>query len=241
MKQKINLIIDAVMFIVLMAIAGIGFLIKYVLIPGYKRTGIYEGNEELYFGGLTRHQWGNIHLLLSFLLLFLLVIHIVLHWKIIVCIFKNMVPVRTVRVGTALLIGFVSMFFAMGPLFFKPEIGTLVRNHIHQNNPQANKLTDSTTISDFYPQIQDSALAVQNLNTQKGLHSQLNKKDATVIEISGYQTLIEVADKYNADVFKIAEECNIPQHLIHEKLGRLRKSYSFTMDDIRTSITRNDK
>lgn len=56
-KTKINLAIDAVMFIVLMAMAGLGFMIKYVLVPGYKRNILYERDLELYFLGLTRHEW----------------------------------------------------------------------------------------------------------------------------------------------------------------------------------------
>ena len=62
-KTKINLTIDAIMLLALMAIAGLGFLIKYVLIPGYKRNVLYPGDVELFFMGITRHEWGRIHLL----------------------------------------------------------------------------------------------------------------------------------------------------------------------------------
>ena len=87
-KTKINLVIDSTMLLVLMTIAGLGFLIKFVLIPGYKRNAFYQGDVELYFMGLTRHEWGRIHLLLGFVLLFLLLLHIILHWYMIVCILK---------------------------------------------------------------------------------------------------------------------------------------------------------
>ncbi|MDO8745939.1 MAG: hypothetical protein Q7J76_12610 [Candidatus Brocadiaceae bacterium] len=33
-KSKISLVIDALMFLCVMAIAGIGFLMKFVLLPG---------------------------------------------------------------------------------------------------------------------------------------------------------------------------------------------------------------
>jgi len=36
-KSKLNFVIDAVMFLVLMAMAGLGFLMNYVLIPGKER------------------------------------------------------------------------------------------------------------------------------------------------------------------------------------------------------------
>jgi len=40
-KSKLNLIIDALLSLCLAAIAGIGFLIKYILVPGYQRREIY--------------------------------------------------------------------------------------------------------------------------------------------------------------------------------------------------------
>jgi hypothetical protein len=40
-RAKLNLIIDALLLLCLAAIAGIGFLIKYVLVPGHLRWEIY--------------------------------------------------------------------------------------------------------------------------------------------------------------------------------------------------------
>ena len=87
-KSKLNLVIDAIMLVLLMAIAGLGFLIKYVLVPGYKRNALYQGDVELYFMGLTRHEWGSIHLWLSYVFLALMILHIFFHWKMITCIFR---------------------------------------------------------------------------------------------------------------------------------------------------------
>jgi hypothetical protein len=55
-KPKINLVIDVVMMILLAMIAGLGFLIKYILVAGFERNAIYGGDAELYFWGLDRHQ-----------------------------------------------------------------------------------------------------------------------------------------------------------------------------------------
>ena len=80
-KSKINFTIDSLMLIIMMAIAGIGFLIKFILIPGKERWLIYGTNVELYWLGLDRHEWGTIHLWLGYILLSLLVLHIILHVK----------------------------------------------------------------------------------------------------------------------------------------------------------------
>ena len=48
-KSRLNLIIDIIMFLGMFALAGIGFLIKYLLIPGFKRVDIYGKDVELFF------------------------------------------------------------------------------------------------------------------------------------------------------------------------------------------------
>ncbi|MBU0567408.1 DUF4405 domain-containing protein, partial [bacterium] len=82
-KSKVNFVIDALMFLCMMAITGTGFLMKFVLIPGQERWVKYGRNVELLLLGIDRHEWGAIHLVLGFILLGLLVIHIILHWKMI--------------------------------------------------------------------------------------------------------------------------------------------------------------
>lgn len=137
-RAKVNLSIDAIMFILMMAVAGIGFLIKYVLVPGFKRHEIYDKDIELYYWGIDRHQWGTIHLIVSLILLFLLFLHIVFYWKQLVNIFKRMVPAKLGRV--LITSGFVacSLFLAVMPLFIKPEIKACIV--LHKNHPSLNEV-----------------------------------------------------------------------------------------------------
>ena len=85
-----NFIIDAVMFLLMMGLAGIGFLLEYVLVPGRQVPLKYGFNAELYWLGLERDQWANIHLVIAFVLLALLVLHIVLHWRGIGAMYRNL-------------------------------------------------------------------------------------------------------------------------------------------------------
>ena len=55
-KSKLNLIIDVIMLLLMMPIAGIGFMMKYVLVPGFERNVLYGNNVDLEFWGQTRHQ-----------------------------------------------------------------------------------------------------------------------------------------------------------------------------------------
>ena len=65
--------------------------------------------------------------------------------------------------------------------------------------------------------------------------------DTKVYDVNGSQTLQFVADKYNVPVSTITADLKIPVTLAGEKLGRLRKSYLFTMDDVRNSISNYKK
>ena len=54
MKGRLNLIVDALMFLLMAAVAGLGFLMKYVLVPGKERPkqvrcpdrGAYQGPQD---------------------------------------------------------------------------------------------------------------------------------------------------------------------------------------------------
>ena len=121
-KSKLNLIIDALLLLCLAAIAGIGLLIKYVLVPGYQRWEIYGRNVNLFFGGLGRHQWGTIHFIVGLIFLALLVLHIVLHWSMIVGIYRRLIPSRFAHWIVALILIGVTIFLSAFPYFVKPEV-----------------------------------------------------------------------------------------------------------------------
>jgi hypothetical protein len=73
-KNSIKYFIDAILFVDICSIAVIGLLLAFVIPEG--RT----GRTSKYFLGLHRHDWGDIHLFLSILLLSLLVLHLWFNW-----------------------------------------------------------------------------------------------------------------------------------------------------------------
>ena len=126
-KAKFNLIIDALLLLCLAALAGIGLLIKYVLVPGFQRWEIYGQNVELFFRGLDRHEWGTIHYSIGLAFLILLVLHVVLHWGIIVRIWRNLVPNRPARwIAAAVLVG-LTIFLLAFSFFVRPTVRQLGR------------------------------------------------------------------------------------------------------------------
>ncbi len=121
-NSKLNLIIDGLLLLCIAAIVGIGLLIKYVLVPGYMRWEIYGRNVEMLLWGLDRHQWGTIHLVIGIVFLALLVLHVILHWSMIICIYSELIPNRFARWITALILIIMTIFLFAFSYFVKPEV-----------------------------------------------------------------------------------------------------------------------
>ncbi|OPX21144.1 MAG: hypothetical protein BZ151_00320 [Desulfobacca sp. 4484_104] len=126
-KAKVNFVIDALMFLIMCAIAGIGLLMKYVLIPGKNRWVEYGRNVDLFWLGLDRHEWGSIHLYLALILLTLLVIHIILHWQMILSLFGSLIPNTGARSLIALIFIVISISLIGFSLLLSPEVQEIQR------------------------------------------------------------------------------------------------------------------
>ncbi len=79
-RSNLNFVIDALLMLVLSAIIGIGFLLKYVLLTGRQKWEKLGANPDQTFLLLDRHQWGTVHLILGFIMAGLMVLHIYFHW-----------------------------------------------------------------------------------------------------------------------------------------------------------------
>ncbi len=124
-KPILNFIINASMTLCMSAIIGIGFLIKYTLISGQERWDVYGRNVELYLFGMDRHQWGMLHLVLAFVLLGLLLLHIVFHWKIITNVYKKIIKEPVTKKVVALVFLMLCALMIVIPFFIHPEIESI--------------------------------------------------------------------------------------------------------------------
>jgi len=126
-RSKLNFVIDALMFLCLMAIAGLGFMMKYILPPGREVWVRYGRNVELTWLGWDRHDWGAVHLYLAFTLLSLLLIHLILHWSMILGLLARLLPNPKTRQRVALAFLIVSLLLIYFPWLITPEEGPLGR------------------------------------------------------------------------------------------------------------------
>ena len=71
---------------------------------------------------MGRHEWGAIHLLLSFIFIVLLIFHIIFHWKMIVVMYRKLIGSGTMRLIIGLIFIIVCLLLILFPFFMKPAI-----------------------------------------------------------------------------------------------------------------------
>jgi hypothetical protein len=121
-KTKPIFFIDALMFLVMTALAGLGLLIKYVLIPGREAWAKWGRQMEITWLGLDRHAWGEVHLYLAFLLLGPLMVHVILHWKMILGLLSRFISQPKSRLGVASIYLVIALALLTLPLLVTPEV-----------------------------------------------------------------------------------------------------------------------
>lgn len=121
-KPRLNFIIDCLMFVLLSAIVGLGLLMKYILIPGRERWAKYGRNVELTLWGWDRHDWGIIHFYLALLFLAVLILHLILHWQMIVSLFQRLIPTPRTRTIVLWIFILICLLLAYFPFLVSPEV-----------------------------------------------------------------------------------------------------------------------
>ena len=208
------------MFICMMLVVSIGFLIKFTLIPGREAREIYGRNVDLFLFGMDRHQWGTIHLYIGFTLLGLLVLHILLHWKMIVALYRQLIPSPKIRKRVCWIFVVVSIFLMVFPFLVNPKV---VDRGSGKGYHGGSKIYKGQTQSPIK----------KTEDKPQSKHHDNHTLSGIAIEVKGYMTLNEIAQKYNVPVDIIINKLGIPKSALKvQKLGKLRKIYNFKMQDI---------
>lgn len=116
-RAKLNLIIDIVAFTGFAVLTTTGVLMRYILPPG---SGHYST-----IWGLDRHEWGGIHFWIAAIFFLILALHLILHWRWIVCVITGQPRQGSgLRAGLGI-IGFITLVaLAVAPLLTPVEQDT---------------------------------------------------------------------------------------------------------------------
>lgn len=112
MKNRTSFLVSIFMLVLMAAVAGIGFLMKWTLPPG---------SAPLQILGMTRHEWGTVHLWISIALLLLLILHILLAWPQLACRFR--LWIRSARARWVMGLGLIGLLIGLvsWPFVLKPD------------------------------------------------------------------------------------------------------------------------
>ncbi|MDP8238086.1 MAG: DUF4405 domain-containing protein [Candidatus Hatepunaea meridiana] len=229
-KSKRNLIVDILSYIGFVLLLGTGLILKYILPHGSGRilgggTGKLAGEKTIStLWGLTGEQWGNIHFWIAIALLVILSLHLILHWRWIVSIFRKREKTSDSNTGRIFL-GLAGMFgilaIALLPLFAPTEQVT------------RSQLARQVVINQSIKQVKSPKADSNNTNDTK---QHTNNHDTS---IQGRMSLLEIQEKTGVPYKHILKELDLPENMNpNEKLGRLKKHYGYSIDDIRGIISK---
>jgi Domain of unknown function (DUF4405) len=94
-RTTLNAIIDAVAYAGLVVLATTGLMLRWQMPPGSgglhgMGSGAGAGSRPVtVVWGLSRHEWGSVHYWIALVLMGVLAVHLLLHWKWIVCVLRG--------------------------------------------------------------------------------------------------------------------------------------------------------
>lgn len=217
-KTDWQYLVDTLLFLCIVGIAFIGFLLG-LFIP----KGPTAPESAKYFLWLHRHQWGNIHLYLSIIFTVLIIIHLILSWKWIKAkarqIFKG-------RWATALILTVIASFLVLFLCWsLYPKVPGAYEDYGIRDGERARRQQIS---KERHPIPEEK---------HKETHGE-EHEDTSGILITGRMTLYDLEDKTGIPARKIADKLGVPSNApLNETLGRLRKRYFFTMQEVKDVVT----
>lgn len=177
-----------------------------------------------YFLGLHRHQWGNIHFYLSITFTVLVIIHLIFSWKWIKAkarqIFKG-------RWAAALILTAIASFLVLF-LFWSlyPKVPGAYQDYGIRDGERARR-----------QQLSKERYLIPEEKEEETLTRGSMAEDTSGILITGRMTLYDIENETGVPARKIADKLGLPSNApLNESLGRLRKRYLFTMQDVRDAV-----
>jgi len=207
-RQRLNVLVGAAAFVAFAFLTTTGVLSRYVLPPG---SGRYAT-----LWGLNRHGWGDIHFWVAVALLGVLTLHLVLHWKWILYVFKGK---RSETSGTRLALGVVGLVGLLG-LAAAPLMAPVEQTAIPR---QAAGLPGSAT---------------EDASPASAKHLATPEPKAVGLEsIRGSMTLRQVEQATGVPLDALIEQLGLPRSIDpDERIGRIRKRYDVSPDDVRQAV-----
>ncbi len=210
-KPKWNYLVDVMMFTVMGGMIFIGVLMAWFL-----SSGPVSDETTKYVWGLHRHQWGDIHMILSFVFVGLLLLHIILHWS-------------WIKGSTRKLLRSPAMLVL---ILLLPALVILVSWTLTEKDSPA------------YAEYGRGAGARMGriggpLPPPVAEDVAVKKPQPKKVEINGRMSLRDIEKATGIPARKLADELGLPEDApLDQNLGRMRRVYDFQIEQVRELINR---
>jgi len=274
-KNSWKYLINTLLFICIFGLAFIGVLMAFFMAEGPT-----VNDQGKYFLGLHRHQWGDIHLILSLAFIALTIIHLILAWNWVKAqsrrIFKDKAPMI---IGLTVLVSILTIFIFWAFLpKNSPEYSNYGRRsgefgrigitekklqaapsaaYSSTSEPEKTKprTSESLNISSkestsAFPETKKPKKADEKIKKTTPVTSQENleeheakivhgrlEEDTPGIVITGQMCLKDIEIKTGISTTSIILAMGLPENVSElDHLGRLRKRYGFSIQELRDFI-----
>lgn len=216
-RAQLNALVDGLAFVAFLFLLTTGLLLEFQLPAGSggaQSHGAGHGALDrpvLLIWGWTRHEWGQIHYWIALAMLAVLAIHLVLHWKWILCTLRGKPSTAS---GYRLLLGVAGLAFtvllAVVPMM--SDVNTISRGELRELRTGT---TDSGEITTGEP------------------HSRSTESE----RVRGSMSLRDISQSTGIPTAKLIEEVGLPTNVdVDAGMGRLLRQHDLTMTDLRKII-----
>ncbi len=232
-RPTLNFLIDTLAFVAFAFLTTTGILTRYLLPPGSGRWAT--------LWGLNRHEWGDLHFWVAVVLLGVLALHLILHWKWIICIVKGKrsdASGARVALGTVGLIGLMTLtatpLLAPVERIGEPRQASRLESEARAAQPATPDVGQGT---DELAAEQTTVQAPPEAPTQTPLPESRPIPGSSAPsneDIRGSMTLGEVARSTGIPLDRLVSGLGLPPNIDpDERIGRIRKRFDVSPDDVR--------
>jgi hypothetical protein len=219
--------VDVVMFVSLF-----GLLITGLIMAFFTNSGPNVTEASKYFLKLHRHQWGGIHSYFAIVFTLMLFIHLILEWKWIIGKTRNLFRKSWMLapiVMAAVLIVFIS--WALAPKDF------VLKKKSEQRWKQQRAFETGAGPGDSITELQPAEKGLKNGDKEEPCDDIEIKHESLEVVITGQDSLQSIERKTGIPAGDIIKKAGLPEDIsLIERLGRLKRIYNFSIQDIREAI-----
>ena len=232
-RTNVNFFVDALSLAALLFLTATGTIIRYVLPVGSGHTRA--------LWGLDRHGWGHVHFWIAIAFCVAMVVHVVLHWGWITCVVRWDARGRSKGRAVLALIAVIALLALAAAPFF----GTVEEVEEGRRGGRGGERAGRVSAyEDGSAEYQDEPAEYQDGPAEhEGQVAEYESGDTEprgVEEdhtIHGSMTLRDVQELTGVPADHIIVSLSLPTDVsLDERLGRLRRSYAFEIDDVRRVV-----